>query len=313
MKRFRKTYRRARGVPPPAAIIGIVAAVVLVAAIVAGNILNSCLDDETYRKWTEGVSESESDGSTTPAQRVPSVAAYPFRLGTSLRTLGNDPPSALAIPLNHADGTMCYRSSVTDYLGLEVANGAASNAANSMKALLEVVPYLIGVWQVDLPSTADDAVIYAAAASDAAVLREFLSMGGTEILLCGVPMTEKNFDVSYSYLTELISLLGTDTRLSVSVSLAVAESESGRDYLYVLGKLLPFLTLDLSNEDDVGTEPSDSAETDANGSNSASESPLLRAQFYLSGYKMRLSVSQTQTNLIRSAEQTVSDFLILPS
>lgn len=316
--RYRRRRYRARKRLPPGAIVGIVAAVVLIAALVTGNILNSCLDDDAYRRLTEGDTSEETTDAPAPDRLAPSVHAYAFRLGSSTRTLGSEPPAALALPLNSADG-MLYRSPVVSYLDLEVADGAASDAAKSMEALAEVVPYLIGVWQVSLPQKTDDAVLYAAAATDAAVLREFLSMGGTEILLRGLPLGEDTLDAAYTYLTALADALGDAVTLSVAVPLATAEAASGQDVLYLLGKKLPFLTLDLSAEDDIGTLPAETEEgetTAAPGTGGESEtdpapeSPLLRAAFYLSGYRMRLLLSASQTELIRSAEASISDFLI---
>lgn len=319
MRRIRRRYRsRARGSLPPGAIVGIVAAIVLVAAIITGNVLNSCLDDDTYRRLTEGETDTTEETDAPPRRTSPAVRAYAFRLGSALSSLGSDPPSALALPLNTADGEMLYNSPVVSYLGLSTASNAAGNAERSMSALVERVSYLIGIWQVRLPGDATDAVIYTAAATDAAILREFLSFGGSEILLRGLAFGDSAFDRTYAYLSALRAALGEEIPLSVAVPLSVAEGDSGWDILYALGQQVPFLTLDLSAEADIGTptgeENGDAATTeDTNASEDpATESPLLRAAFYLSGYRMRLLLSTAQPNLICSAEQTVSDFAIFP-
>lgn len=321
--RYRKRRYRApaRRRLPIGAIVGIVAAAALLAAIVAGNILNSCLDDETYRRLTEGETTEEATESAAPSRTSPRVTAYPFRLGNSLRTLGSDPPSALALPLDNASGEMLYRSPVVEQLGRAVADGAAQNAERSMSSLLETVPYLIGIWQVKLPSNSENEnVLRAAAATDAAILREFLSMGGSELLLIG-PDWEDDFEVSYAYLTALIESLDEDTVLSVAVPLQVARSEIGRDVLYALGRLLPFLTLDLTGEADIGlptdSQETDSAETDRTDKTDkptdepTAQSPLLSADYYLTAYGMRLLLSESQTALLGSAVGTVSDLAIL--
>ena len=85
--------------------------------------------------------------------------------------------------------------------------------------------------------------------------------------------------------------------------------------LYLLGKQVPFLTLDLSAEEDFSTPAEESGETAAGTTGSdrdttAAESPLRRAAFYLAGYRMRLMLSKAQTGLIRTAEASISDFLI---
>lgn len=321
MRRFRYRYRkrRQRGALPLWAIVAIVAGAVLIAALAAGNILNSCLDSDTYRKLTEGETETGAPDSTPSARTAPYVHAYPFRLGTALRTLGDEPPEALVLPLNSTDGKMCYHSPVTAYLGLETAEAAASDAQKSMTALAERVPYLIGVWQVRLPENAADDVIYAAAATDAAVLREFLSLGGRELLLQGLPLDEKGFMQTYAYLSSLQEALGEEAVLSAAVPLTVAQGDLGQDVLYSLTQKLSFLTLDLTAEEDIAlpvddTEAGESEESSAASAEAtAPESPLLRARFYLSGYRMRLLLSASQTNLIRSAEDTVSDFAVCPA
>lgn len=321
MRMIRRRYRprRPRRALPVWAIVAIVAGAVLIAALVTGNILNSCLDDDTYKKLTDGETDTKEPEEEPGTRTSPSVHAYPFRLGESLRGLGTEPPQALILPLKDADGRMCYRSPVTDYLGLETAEGAASNAGASMTALTERVPYLIGVWQVSLPRDATDAVIHAAAVTDAAVMREFLSMGGSELLLRGLSLTEDTFEGTYAYLTALREALGADTVLSVAVPLSVAAGDFGVDVLYALSQKTSHLTLDLTAEEDIGTarEPetesgTEGEETSGDPAEEMPDSPLLRAAFYLSGYRMRLLLGEAQTNLILSAEETISDFAILP-
>lgn len=319
--RYRKRRYRApaRHRLPIGAIVGIVAAAALLAAIVAGNVLNSCLDDETYRRLTEGETTEEATESAAPSRTAPRVTAYPFRLGSSLRALGDDPPSALALPINNSEGELLYRSPVVEYLGRAVAEDAAQNAERSMSSLLDTVPYLVGIWQVRLPrDSANESVLQAAAETDAAVLREFLSMGGSELLLVGLDW-EDGFEVSYAYLTALAERLGEQAVLSVAVPLQTATSEIGRDVLYALDRLLPFLTLDLTGEKDVGL-PTDETDT-ANGSGGSDksdktdepteQSPLREADYYLTAYGMRLLLAESQTNLLRSAAETTPDLAVL--
>lgn len=318
MRRFRRRYRgrRQQRALPLWAIVAIVAGAVLIAAVVTGNILNSCLDDDAYRRLTEGETGTKEPDKTPAARAVPAVRAYPFRLGASLRTLGSEPPEALILPLNDADGRMCYRSPVTSYLGLETVTDAASDAEKSMTSLAERVPYLIGVWQVRLPGDASDAVIGAAAATDAAILREFLSFGGTELLLEGLPLDEKHFATTYAYLSALRDALGEGAVLSAAVPLSVAEGEFGHDVLYTLMQKLSLLTLDLTAEADIGlpeaeTDPSaDPSETDASTAEPSPDSPLLRARFFLSAYQMRLLLSASQPSLLRSAEASLADYAV---
>ena len=85
MRRYNRRAGR-RGKLPAGAIVGIVAAVVLVAAIVTGNILNSCLDDDTYRKLTEGETETTPTTVAPQIRRAPQVQAEAFRLGTRSET-----------------------------------------------------------------------------------------------------------------------------------------------------------------------------------------------------------------------------------
>lgn len=315
MRRYSRTRRR--GELPPGVIVGIVAAVVLIGAIVAGNILNSCLDDETYKKLTEGETGARETTEEPQTRTSPSVQAEMFRLGNSLRTLGDDPPRAVSIPLNEPDGTMLYTSSVVSYLGLETAGNATTGVKSRMEALKEEVPNLIGIWSVAIPRNADEAVTYAAAATDAAVLQEFLSMGGTEILLTDIPLDDDTFETALNYLAALRRALGQNAVVSVAVPLSVAESETGWDILYALGRTVPFLTLDLRAEADIGIETETGTDTDTKPAGTetetdapAEESPLVRARFYLSGYRMRLLLASSQTNLLKTARETVSDYAV---
>ena len=81
MRRYNRRAGR-RGKMPMGAIVGIVAAVALIAAIVAGNILNSCLDDDTYRKLTEGETKTAETTEAPQVRRAPLVQAEAFRLVT---------------------------------------------------------------------------------------------------------------------------------------------------------------------------------------------------------------------------------------
>ena len=313
MRRYnRRAWRR--GKMPMGAIVGIVAAVALVAAIVAGNILNSCLDDDAYRKLTEGETKTAETTEAPQVRRAPLVQAEAFRLGTSLRTLGDEPPQAVAIPLNDEDGKPLYTSPVISYLGLETAQNALTGVKSRMENLAEEVPHLIGIWSVTLPKNADDAVIYAAAATDAAVLREFLSMGGAELLLTDLRFDGDSFDASRAYLTALRRALGQDAIFSVAVPLSVATGDTGWDILYALRQQVSFLTLDLRAEADISPEPetdtSATGETASSSSKPNTESPLVQAQFYLSAYRMRLLLSASQTALLRSARSSVADYVV---
>ena len=316
MRRYNRRAGR-RGKMPMGAIVGIVAAVALIAAIVAGNILNSCLDDDAYRKLTEGETKTEETTEAPQVRRAPLVQAEAFRLGTSLRTLGDEPPQAVSIPLNDEDGKPLYTSPVISYLGLETVENALTGVKSRMESLAEEVPHLIGIWCVTLPKNADDAVIYAAAATDAAVLREFLSMGGAELLLTDLRFDDDSFDASRAYLTALRRALGQDVIFSVAVPLSVASGDTGWDILYALGQQVPFLTLDLRAEADISPEPevgesgtSGTGETSSSSSKPNAESPLVQAQFYLSAYRMRLLLSASQTALLRSARSSVSDYAV---
>ncbi len=306
MYRYGKSYhgRNYRHKLPPLAIVAIVAGIVLVLAIVVGNILNHVLDDETYKKLTTG-SEKEQE-SDTPNRTSPQVRAYSFRLGNSTRSLGSDPPNALSVPLSTADGKLYYKSQVAEYLGFDTVESPNTTPQKSMENLTGVVSYLVGTWHPNLPDGEDDAVYTALAKRDSAVLEEFLSYGGREILLVGMDFGDKNFESTYLYLTKLQLLLGDSVTLSVSVTLATAEGDGGWDILYALGQKLPFLTLDLTNEDDIGID----TETET-ASDSAEQSPMVRANYYLSSYGMRLLLSSEQKNLLSTAEETVSDFLVL--
>ena len=183
-----------------------------------------------------------------------------------------------------------------------------------MENLAEEVPHLIGIWSVTLPKNSDDAVIYAAAATDAAVLREFLSMGGAELLLTDLRFDGDSFDASRAYLTALRRALGQDAIFSVAVPLSVATGDTGWDILYALRQQVPFLTLDLRAEADISPEPktdtSATGETASSSSKPNTESPLVQAQFYLSAYRMRLLLSASQTALLRSARSSVADYVV---
>ncbi len=291
MRRLRHRSRNQK--LSPLAIVGICLGGAILLAIIVGNILNAALDDEKLSSLKTPTAESP-ETPEIPDRRVQTVRAYPFSPDDdpNLLTVGDGLiPDAVSVSLNTPDGTHTYVSPVATYQGRESLSSVA--LADFMQNLTGKVPYVCGVYHADALTSRDDDVIYAAAASDAALLREFVRAGGSEILITGASFAPEDLPYLGAYLKQLKGFLG-DTPLSLAVPYAYAVSENGWQVLPAISALTDLLTLDLS------AVP-----------NEEMEQALLDSPYYLSQYHMRLALSADQSRWVSAVEEAFSDFQIV--
>ncbi len=290
--RHRRAYR-AKGKLHPLAIVGICLAGAILLALIVGNMLNRWLSDEDYQKLTSGTVTDPVDPSVNPPERQsPQIKAYPFALGDSVKGLTNGdaiPPSALSVNLNTASGSLLYSSPVSKLYGLP--SSTSVSLSDSMQELTGAVPYICGVFYPQAFSQSGADLFYAATARDAALLREFVGAGGSEILLVGLKFDMEHLSDTLAYLQAVRDAVG-NVPVGVAIDFGSVSSSEAWDLLPVFGEAASFLALDLTNE-----------ETD--------EEILLSANYYLVTYRMRLLLAEEQTALITAAEATITDFQIL--
>ena len=277
----------------PLAILGICLGGAILLTIIIGNILNATLDDDKLAALKEPTAETPPP-LEIPDRRVQKVRAYPFAPGddpTRITVGEGMTPDAVSLSINTPDGMMTYESPVADYRGLDSLSMVS--LADCMVDLTAEISYVCGVYYPQALTSRDDDVIFAAATTDAALLREFVRAGGSEILIAGASFAPEDLPYLGDYLRQLKHILG-DTPISLAVPYAFAVSEEGWQVLPALSALTDLLTLDLS--DLPGEEM---------------EQALLAAPYYLSQYRMRLALSASQSRWVAPVEADFSDYQII--
>ena len=103
-RRHRRAHAHASSRLHPAAWIGICLCAAILLTVIAGNLLKIWLDDETFRRFTDG---EETDPPTEQQEdplSVRRVNAYPFALGDPLESLAGQ--TSLSFSLNTPTGEL---------------------------------------------------------------------------------------------------------------------------------------------------------------------------------------------------------------
>lgn len=251
-------------------------------AVILGSILRRAVDDETYRRLTEGEKSEEQIPDRSGLYR-PDLHANPFVLGSPVNFSPED--SVLSISINRADGSFRYTSDLTVYLG-KISDNPAS-LTDSMNALGAAATYISGVYFPEALSAEKESVFEVAVSEEIGLLKEFLRAGGSEILIV-TPLNDP--DRIVSYLDALRAEL-PEAPIGVAIPLAAALSEEGWLTVGTVEKHCDFCALDLSGEDPA---------RDVNA-------VFADADFYLRTHDMRLLLAEDQTEWIAKAEE-----LLLP-
>ena len=278
----------------PLAIVGICLGATVLLALLIGNLLNLWLDDEAMGKLTGDTQETPPATEELPDRTVPVVRAYPFALGDStdsLITEGEQLLNAVSVSINTPDGSVTYQSPVAAYQGLTSASD--TDMRDAMQDLTMTVPYVCGVFYPQALDVTDTDLLYAAAASEASLLREFINAGGKEILLVGASFETDDLPYLADYINRLKSFLG-NTPVGLAIPLEVAMAEDNWQLLPAIRPMVDFLAVDLQEISDADMETA-----------------LLNANYYVAQYEMRLLVSETQTQWISAVEATLSDYQII--
>ena len=273
----------------PLAIVGICVAAAIIVTLVIGNLLKRWLDDDTLHRLTVGDETEKNEESVKPSE-VQNVNAYIYSFGGELEDILGKTSASVA--LNAPDGSPCYVSETTRHLGFP--DEKKPMLSEKMESLVGFVPYVSGVFYTHALSYEGEGPRFAAAGEDAALMREFVRAGGSEILVFGLPAEET--DAVLSYLECLRFAVG-DVPIGVAVPLSVAASENG---WYIISKLLTvcdFCALDVS------AEPTDESDADEFGVSPSSEAVIAAADYYVSAYGMRLALSERQALLLATLER----------
>ncbi len=274
----------------PAAIVGICLAAAIVLTVLVGNLLRRLVDEDTYRKLTEGETEASVPAQPS-ASRVRAVNAYPFSLEN---TDGATTRPAASVTLNSPDGTLSYTSDVAAHLSLNENSDVPLH--DSLRAISTFAPYISGVFHPQAFDANTSDLLYARALEEGALLREFLNAGGSEIVLCDLPFSATDTDTVCTYLSAVKSAIGASP-LGVAVPTSLLSGENW-ELLARLEQVCDFLLLDLREADiqeddrnDAGVSPAVTA--------------LLNDHAYpLSAFSMRPLVKDTQELFVSTFEAT---------
>ncbi len=273
----------------PAAIVAICLVGAVLLTVTVGLILGKLVDDETYRKLTEGETEPPTPTVQAPAW-VPAVNAYPYALGADISDIVAMPAASVA--LNTPTGELCYTSPISSQLDL--VQNAELSLQTALPDLMAIVPYVSGVFYPQAWNETDGDLEYLRTAKEAVLLREFFRFGGKEIVLCGLPITPEALDKTCNYLATVKQAVGSSP-IGVCIPYDIATDRENWELLAALESACDFLLLDLRDRplaDDVD---------DAGFSPSAWEL-VTNADYFLSTYSARLLLSKSQPTLLATLE-----------
>ena len=288
-KRFRRFHTR-KGLHP-AAIVAICLAAAILLTVITGNLFGMLLDEETYDRLTKGDRETEplptGDGAKKRA-----VNAYPFTLGDPAEQAGGVP--AVTVVLNDPeDGSMAYASDTTAYLGL-----AANESVKLHESLAELsvyTPFISGVFHTQAFKQSLPDLIYAKGAEEAALLREFSRAGGSEIVLCGLPLDDTDIGAVCSYISLVSHAVGS-TPVGVAIDASDPRLSEKWECLAKIAEACDFMVLDLRGF------ALDSEDVDDTGVSPKAEALMRELAYYFKTYSMRPMLSEAQTGLLSTLE-----------
>ena len=270
----------------PLALIAICVGGALIITLVVGNLLKIFLDEEAYNRLV-----SPNANVTDPIQTdLPDIQAQPFLLGSTSASL----PNAVSVNLNRSDGKLLYKSPVSAQL--TIAQDDKVDLSSSMSTLSGA--YVSGVFFPQSFKQPTNDLQYATALSERALLNEFFSLGGDDILLTGISIDSDSLPALINYVSALKSE-SENAVVGIAVPLDVVKSENGWESLSSLLKVCDFCAMDIKNT----ATPSDSDHT----------AFLNSLSTYLVSYDMRLLLSQAQTELVDALHDTkIDNYQILP-
>ena len=281
-------------------IVAICLAATVLVTIVVGNLLKIWINDDLFAKLTSGYETEapEEDGDDRP--HVRRVNAYLFALGDGIDAAVGK--TALSVPLNKPDGTMCYSSELTEYLGL--TSEPKVDLDEKLTEAYAMVPYISGVFYSQALSYESEDLRYAATVREAAILREFLRAGGSEIVIRGLPLDRLTPDEVKSYL-DILRASADHFHIGIALDWDLVRSENGWRIPAVFAPLADFCVLDLTGAE---LDPED---VDALGASASAERLLADCQYYTTQYGLRLLVSDAQSGLISTMEfRQVANFQV---
>ncbi|MBQ9806998.1 MAG: hypothetical protein IJW49_10920 [Clostridia bacterium] len=287
--RFRRHRMRSTKKIPPIAIVGIVLVGTFLITIIIGNLLRAWLDDETYQNLINGDDTPAVEDEFTPT-RVRNVYAYPFTLGGNLSEMVGQ--TSASVCLNTPSGKLTYTSPVGTRYSLPTQSDTP--LTQSMADLCTLIPYVSGVFYPQALNETNESLRYAATNEECALLHEFITAGGGELLICGLPLTADRAEASITYLKAVKKTAGS-VPVGVAVPYEIATDQANWELLARLLETVDFCALDLTAQTIDGTEVNEM------GVPVEAKELFDRCSYAISAYSMRPLFEQSQEALITAA------------
>ena len=125
-------------------------------------------------------------------------------------------------------------------------------------------------------------------------MHEFITAGGGELLIYGLPLTEDRAEMSITYLKAVKKTAGT-IPVGVAVPYEIAINQANWELLARLLETVDFCALDLS------AQTIDTEEVNEMGVPVEAKALFDRCSYAMNAYSMRLLFSQSQETLITAA------------
>ncbi len=276
--RLHNTHRR--GALSPLAIVLIVVGAAFLLTVILGLLFNVWLDDEAYERLTKGEQKQEEQNETNKS--------YTRDIHADAYVFGKEAESVwesfyeISVTLNTPTGQINYTSEVVQFLGMESISDRVLYEEMGEAHLF--AGFVSGVFYPQALYSEGADLQYAVAAKECALMQEFLHAGGSEILLCGVPLNQTDTASILRYVKQVKAMAG-DSPVGVAVPLAVARAEGSWTLLESLAKECDFLAIDLTETVSVG----------------GAEQILTDARYYIQQYDMRVLLNERQEDLILAA------------
>lgn len=303
IKRMRRRTSHGHGTRrlTPLAIVAICLGGAVLITLIVGNILRLTLDEELYRKLTEGESTTGETQAPAPDDYGVTVQAPVYALGDDIADLAGY--TAISVPLNRADGSLNYTSPVAVWQGRVCA--AEITLAQGLDATYGFVRHISGVYRVQAFSQGGTELWRACALEEGALLDEFFSAGGTEVLLTDLPYATRSATELVDYVKAIRGAVGEDASFGVALPLEAVSGKEGGTLLERLLTVCDFYAVDLR-----GVEIADPTVNDLGLSTGALE-VLQQTAYYRSQYNARLLLSQSQEALLYAVEyRMISNYQI---
>ena len=286
-KHFRRHHHTQRAGLSPLAIVAIVVISTILVTVIVGNLLNNWLDEETYKKLTDGTDPPQEINGMKQSS-VRKVYAHSITLGDRIDTL----QPSISLSLNTPEGELLYSSPVAEHYG--VPSQKDTPLQESMSELTFFVEYVIGTFYPQALAAETDDMRFAITSDEAALLREFVRAGGSEVLLCGLPIAQNTLESVTAYVKTVKEAVG-NTPVGVAIPYAVAKDSANWELLAALSEVCDLCALDFTD-----VEASYSAPDDL-GVTPEAKTLLDACKYFFTQYSMRPLFGKSQTELTDTA------------